>query len=361
LKLARIFTVLLFIMLFAATALASEKPGQVVPYNSLAYPEWPVRISSYGGKLIFSDSPETAPNDGILYQDTVSGNVRIFMYHVNGTAAPKRIMTVLENPGTEPVHITVYKEGYSGPSENYMEVGKTAQQNFLDNNSIRTIELDPKEIKAIDDVHKDIKVMNNALVNGIYEFIADAPVTVKVMMLPMHAGITDFARTAKILPNDQAKLRGTFDGMNRMVLPERLFSDEDGPVAIVLADNEQDKYATGIDATDGSPAVNYGNYGIYYHLFLPTDRKNLIYYFLNPRGGEYAGTLGVKYRHQQPYSLPTPDGRLSVGDPAYSTYLGSFAGQDSLWFTFSPPGASNLPVRLIISTKEQEPQNKIKR
>ncbi|MCE5285973.1 MAG: copper amine oxidase [Pelosinus sp.] len=353
----RTYLALLFIMLLSATALASDKPGEVVPYNSLEYPEWSVRISPYGGKLILSDSPETAPEDGILYQDTVSGNVRVFMYHVNGTTTPKRILATLENPGTEPVHITIYKEGYSGPSKNYMDVGKTAQQNYLDNAGIRQIELAPKEIKVIDDKLKDIKVMTNALVNGIYDFTTDAPVTVKVMMLPMHTDIADFARSAKIQPNDQTKLRGTFDGMDRLVLPDNLYRDEDGPVAIILADNEKDKYVTGIDATDGSAAINYGNYGVFYHLFLPTDSSSNIYYFLNPRGGEYAGTLGIKYRHQKPYSLFTPDGRLSLGsDSAYSTYLGSFDGQESLWFTFSPPGASNLPVRLIISSKPQEPQ-----
>lgn len=354
-KLSRVYLTLLFIILFSASALAEEQPGQVVPFNSLDFPEWPVSISSYGGKLILSDSPETAPNDGILYQDTVSGNVRVFMYHVNGTNTPKRILTTLENPGTEPVHITIYKEGYSGPSEDYMMVGKTAQQNYLDNTGIRTIELGPKEIKAIDDLHKNIKVMTNALVNGIYDFKTDGPVTVKVMMLPMDGSISGFARTAKIQPNDQTKLRGTFDGMDRLVLPERLYRDEDGPVAIVLADNDKDKYVTGIDATDGSAAINYGNYGVFYYLFMPTDSKNTVHYLINPRGGEYAGTLGIRYRHQQPYSLFTPNGRLSLGDPAYSTYLGSFNGQDSLWFTFSPPGASNLPIRLIISPTLQIP------
>jgi hypothetical protein len=121
----------------------------------------------------------------------------------------------------------------------------------------------------------------------------------------------------------------------------------------VLADNDKDKYVTGIDATDGSTAVNYGNYGVFYHLFLPTDSKNNIYYHINPRGGEYAGTLGIKYRHQE-RSLSTPLSSLSLGDPKYSVYLGNYSGQDSLWVTFSPPGASNLPVRLIISTKAQE-------
>lgn len=353
----RMSLTLLLILLFSATALASEAPGQVVPYNSLEYPEWPVRISPYGGKLLLSDSPETAPQDGILYQDTVSGNIRVFMYHVNGTQAPKRILTTLENPGTAPVHITIYKEGYSGPSENYMQVGKDAQEDYLHHIGVRTIELAPKEITVIEDKLKHIKVETNALVNGIYDFTADAPVTVKVMMLPMHTDISDFARSAKILPNDQTKLRGTFDGMNRLILPERLYRDEDGPVAITLADNELDKYVTGIDATDGSAALNYGNYGVFYQLFLPTDSINTIHYFLNPRGGEYAGTLGIKYRHQPPFTLFTPDGRLSLGsDSSLSTYLGSYSGQESLWFTFSPPGASNLPVRLIITPKQQAPQ-----
>ena len=35
--------------------------------------------------LLFSDSPETVEEDGILYQDTVKGDARLLYYHVNGT------------------------------------------------------------------------------------------------------------------------------------------------------------------------------------------------------------------------------------------------------------------------------------
>ena len=41
-------------------------------------PEWEVTASSYGGTLLLSDSPEMVSADGILYQDTVSGDVRVF-------------------------------------------------------------------------------------------------------------------------------------------------------------------------------------------------------------------------------------------------------------------------------------------
>ena len=35
------------------------------------------------GTLLLSDSPEYAENDGILYGDMVSGDVRLYFYHVN--------------------------------------------------------------------------------------------------------------------------------------------------------------------------------------------------------------------------------------------------------------------------------------
>ncbi|HJF84620.1 MAG TPA: hypothetical protein K8V65_03020, partial [Megamonas hypermegale] len=38
-----------------------------------------------GTTLLFSDSPETVLDDGVLYEDTVKGDTRLLYYHVNGT------------------------------------------------------------------------------------------------------------------------------------------------------------------------------------------------------------------------------------------------------------------------------------
>lgn len=59
-------------------------------------PEWRVTSISRGGKLLLSDSPEMVTEDGILYQDKVEGNARLFFYHVNATRIAKQMEVVLE-------------------------------------------------------------------------------------------------------------------------------------------------------------------------------------------------------------------------------------------------------------------------
>ena len=356
-----LYAFLVVFCLAAAPVFAAPVPGQILEVNGLEYPEWPVSVTPYGGTLLLSDSPETVKEDGILYQDTVSGSLRVFMYHLNGTGASKKVVVTLENPGDKPVKVLLHKKGYGGPGYNYMEVGKKAEQTYLDSKGIETITLSPKELRLLDSSLGRIVVPADTLVNGIYDFLADGPVTVKVMSMPVDANIGKFAAKAKILPNDDQRLRGTFPGKDRLIIPHRLYrGEQDGTVTIALADPNKDGYVTGIDATDGSPALNYGNYGVLYRIFLPGESGNAAY-LLNPRGGEYAGVMGIQYKHETSYTLATPGDRLFFGStPSDSAYLGTFDASQSLWLTFSPPGASNLPVKLILRPGEVAEKDRVK-
>ncbi len=72
---------------------------------------------------------------------------------------------------------------------------------------------------------------------------------------------------------------------------------------MTLADNKIDDYVAGIDATDGSQVLNYGNYGVVYRLYLPSMSAGGAEFYLNPRGGIYAGVMGVGYRHQSEFAV----------------------------------------------------------
>ncbi|MEN6568120.1 MAG: hypothetical protein ABFC57_17690 [Veillonellales bacterium] len=326
---------------------------QFAKNDFLKLPEWAVTASGYGGKLLLSDSPETVTADGIMYQDTVKGDARLFFHHVNGTDKPKKIVVLLENTGTEPVHITVSQYGLGGPGLNYLAVGKTAQMAYLKGGDLYLVEVSPQGTAELAVGLSSIIVEPNALVNGIYDFSADQPVKVKTIMLPVNEDIEKFAAQAKVLPADQYKLRGTFDNKDRLLVPVNVYNaKDDGMVAVTLADNKIDRYVKGVDATDGSQVLNYGNYGVVYKLFIPSSAlDNKLSCYLNPRGGEYAGGLGVKYRYHEQPVLATPSDRLSFGvhGSTDAAFIGAFDGGQSLWLTFSPPGASNLPVKLVIA------------
>lgn len=337
----------------AAPAAAGQRPDSL---DILKLPEWTVSSNHYGGKLLLSDSPETVTADGILYQDKVVGDVRLFFHHVNGTTAPKKIVVLLENDDSEPAQVTVYQYGLGGPGHDYLAVGKTAQLRYFGKSDIYLVEVPAKDRRQLIAELDSAVVEPNMLVNGIYDFKTDRPVTVKVMMLPVHADAKKFVAQAKVLPPDQYRLRGTFDGANRLLIPHKVYNpDEHGPVALTLADNEVDRYVEGIDATDGSKVLNYGNYGVVYKLFLPSAGVGKADYFLNPRGGVYAGALSVKYRHETAEPLPTPSGQVAFGADKLNDFapIGTFDVGQSLWLTFSPPGASNLPVKIVILPQQE--------
>ena len=81
-----------------------------------------------------------------------------------------------------------------------------------------------------------------------------------------------------------------------------------------------------------------------------------------PLGGVYAGAMRTKSHPRSdlrdPYSklILTPDGKKFFGDmiPTDSEALNQFELSDlgkyqgDLYFEYSPPGASNLPVNIIL-------------
>jgi hypothetical protein len=335
------------------TALAVDTYS-TVKLNGLSLPEWSTTVSSYGGKLLLSDSPEMVPDNGIMYQDTVSGDIRLFFHHVNATTEAKKIVVLLENAGEETAHITVTQHGLGGPSLDYLQVGKKVQQEYLAGGNLYLLDVPCKDSRSLISFLDTSIIEPNMLVNGMYDLKIDHPVTVKVMMMPLDANIAEFAAKAKVLPPDDGKyrLRGTFEGKDRLVVGKQSYdSRKNGAVALTLADNKIDQYVTGIDATDGSPTLNYGNYGIVYKVYLPSMSGDKVSYYLNPRGGEYAGWLGLEYRHQDVYTIPTPADATSFGSKkiSESAYLGTYESGKSVWMTFSPPGASNLPIKLIVA------------
>jgi len=323
----------------------------ILPDDLLKAPEWSAKMTSFGGRLLLSDSPEIVPGNGVMYQDTVNGRARLFFHHVNGTTEPKKILVLLVNNSDTAAHVTVSQHGIAGPSGDYLAVGKAAQQEYLADRDLYLLDVPPRGTALLAPVLNVVSVGPNMLMNGIYDFQTDRPLTVKVMMMPLAANVDETASKLTVLPTDRYRLRGTFDGPDRLLLPDKAYDGErDGPVAFTLADNRIDLYQKGIDATDGSQTVNYGNYGVMYHLYIASAHGGKLQVLLNPLGGEFAGAMGVKYNYAVKDPRPVPAGKLFLGrgpQPQLAS-IGTFAGGQSLWLTFSPPGASNLPVRLLI-------------
>ena len=339
---------LAILCLVGRLSLVSAFGPQGIEIEKLA--EWKVTNSSLGGNLLLSDSPEMVAADGILYQDKVTGNIRLFFYHVNATATAKKMDVLLENKSQEMAHITVNRYSLGGPGSDWMEVGKTTLTSYLAGSQVYQIEVPPGGIMPLSPGINKSVVLPNMLINGIYDFVTDQPLTVSVMMLPVPEDSSEFYKTAKILPADAIHLRGTFAGANRQIASVHPYDpDENGVVAITLGDDKVDPYLAGIDATDGTKVINYGNYGVVYQIVLPSKGKGHTAYYLAPMGGYYAGAIGITKPTVNWSPLATPIGRLHFGKDITKdfAFLGTYDNGEPLSFTFSPPGASNLPVRIV--------------
>ena len=330
-----------------ASILGSAEPPRnrvFAPGTSHLMHRWPVESYDTGGTLLFSDSPEYVKESGILYRDTVTGDARVLYYHLNDTAQPKKVAVILETEA-DLATVTVTRGGAAAPSTDYLHVGKVTQIGYFDTR----------------EMNERVHVTN---------FHANAPVRVSVIMYGADVDPFAFLRTARVLPRDEVALRGTFRGMNRIITSQKVYHPTmDGTVYFPIGDNLHDVYRHGIDATDGSPVVNYGNYGILYQIHIPTTGRENTRYFLSPLGGVYAGAMraesGANRRMLEtpatrPYfgdqTLPEPlnvaqareEGLLFLTQYTELSDLGTYASAQPVQFEYSPPGASNLPVNIIL-------------
>ena len=350
----------------SASMAISEAKSSKKPFTSTVMHKLEVDSVDTGGTLLFSDSPEYVNDNGILYTDVVEGDVRLLFYHLNESTVKKRIAVVVENVSDKFNTVNITRGAMSKPSADFLEVGKSVQTHYMDkafHNSLYMLKGDRKLL--VDDISSYL-IKPGQLVYGVYDFYAAHSVKVSVLMYPQTADPLDFSQWAKVLPKDEQRLRGTYSYMNRTLTAKKVYDpNEDGIMYIMLADDVNDLYKVGVDATDNSEVKNFCNYGVNYTIDLQTKAPTRI--CLTPLGGVYAGAVRVHYNGKSKM-VPTPKGRTYFGDKTLKepesvqkareeglalmtnytelAELGIYEGKVS--FEYSPPGASNLPVHIIL-------------
>ena len=315
-------------------------------------PEWPVTTSEAGARLILSDSPEDVDREGILYQDRVKGDTRLFFHHVNVMSDKKRIVTLLFNSGKVPAKVEVLRYGVSGPDLDYLRAGRAIQGDYLKAAKQHKIELAPGKSAVLPMGKPTPALPSQMIFTGMIDFRSDQEVRLVVAAIPEQGDPASLVSLYDVLPLAQWKphLRGSFDHGERVMVGKRSYNPgEDGPVAITIGDGEIDSFLAGRDATSGQDVRNQGNYGVVYRLLIPTTGKGKVRCYLNPRGGIYAGWAAVKTKLEHRV-VGTPSKALSFGSETLADFelIAEFQAGESLWVTLSPPGASNLPVRIML-------------
>ncbi len=313
-------------------------------------PEWPVTTSEAGGLFVFSDSPEEFFSEGILYQDQVKGDARLFFHHVNGTPDKKRVVVLLTNHGDKPAKIEVARYGVSKPDHDYLRAGRAIQADYFKGGKPFKLQVAAKSSVLLQEQKLVPVLPPMAILTGMIDFNSDQPLQLTVAAIGEQGDPLASVKNLLVLPPGNPHLRGTFQRADRLMLGKRPYDPgQDGAVSVTLGDGELDPFLTGWDATNRLAVKNAGNYGVVYRVLLPTTGKGKIRCYFNPRGGVYAGWLRVKTKAES-RMVGTPAKGISFGHQTLADFelLAEFSAGESLWVTFSPPGASNLPVRLVL-------------
>lgn len=334
-----------------------------------------------GGTLVFSDSPEYVRGPGILYADTLPpGPARFFVYHVNDSANSStskqdlKVCVIVEpaNAGESP-SITIKRTIVYGPGTNYGSVGVKSAFDLVgipQSPTTRTI-----TGPTVLDAALESKVVPGQSTPSLIE----AQYNVEVGGASLKFTIAAFGRyddsltvyeTLQSLPREEkspgvyAHDRGTFPGNSdkSIVVASGPYSTSSGMAHIRVGGGAADTYGAdawagqstppGLDAMLGITSSVRGNYGVLYRFSLaatsPDARRVAI--LMNPRGGASGGgiNLGPSLTGQGAFYAPAGGSLVSVSTQATLVGRWNPALTPTMNFTWTPPGATSLPVEFIL-------------
>lgn len=310
------------------------------------------QLEQTGPTLLFSDSPETVYDNGILYRDTVQGDVRLFLHHVNGVnGTTKKLAVMLKNTDSiRPIKYAITRRGEAGYSYDYLAAGKNSQKKYLAEDKQKPVESRLGFLRSAELLTgRGIAMPSDKLYTETIDLHFDKPVEVSVLMCEQQADLELFNENAPILPMDEHPLRGTFRGSDwNYTLKQPISKPSEALFMELASPSLPEGYAKGVDATTGLPAENYGNYGVLYNVDFAIKGKEPVTFIFNPIGGWFAGygVLENKTKGERKI-FGLPDMQTSVGDPEDEALDLGLLHAGEYRFTWSPPGASNLPVQLI--------------
>ncbi len=303
-----------------------------------------------GPLLLFSDSPEMVYNKGILYRDTAAGDVRLFFHHVNAVPGEKKLAVIIKNVRSlRPIGYKILRSGVDGLTYNYLRDGKEAQKKYFSEKQMQAQGRIGFSKSAELRSGRGVILKQDQLLTGMLDIHLDAPAEISVLLCEPRTDLEIFNESAGVLPQDEHPLRGTFAASNWSYTLRTPLQAPMQPVLLKLAGTDTGSgYAKGVDATTGLAAENYGNYGVLYRVNFAVQGDEPVSFILNPIGGEFAGYAVLENRTKNTSELlALPAARLELGDTITEAIELAQLKAGEYSFIWSPPGASNLPVRLL--------------
>lgn len=307
-------------------------------FNRLRVAPFATKTTEYDTrKLLFSDSPETYTQTGILYEDRINGMARIYAHHINGMKVTTQLSIYLTNRTDHAVNVKTTNKGEAYPSLNPALVGHVASTDLLLHDPVNeNFAIAPGETIVY---HQLPLFYPNMGANLIYDLETDDELTVTVAALDPGISGAEGINTGIYAKLDKGvHVRGTFPYSDtQWTIDGSLMSE---PTRVTIGDGTTDTFAKGIDAMTGVETINKGSFGIVYHIRINNPKKMAILFLA--RAGGYKGPMTINGEVVQvPKSgIITPLDRYTLVERTKGT-------EGVLDIEITPPAGSNLPVDLV--------------
>lgn len=307
----------------------------------LRYPEVPVTVDTDESfPLLFSNSPETPRQAGLLYRDVLVGRGRVLGYHANGLGRPARLLVVASSLAGRAV-VTTERRGSAVTRAPDPVIGQRTLLRYFASAPLAPIVLASGEMTVL---YSSERLMPGATASVMMDLGIDGgPLQIQVVLVEEGARV-DGGRIALLpaLERDERHQRGTFAGANRTLSAEL----SGLPARLTLA-GQGDPPLLGVDALSGDPQRLSGNYGVLYRIELRGAQGSLL--ALSARGSRYRGALQVVDSDRR--SLVLAGRGRALLDPALPAALWNPRGEH-VELLFVPSNGSNLPVALVFYPRE---------
>jgi hypothetical protein len=297
--------------------------------------------------MLFSDSPESPSQDGVLYADTVAaGRYRLYVYHANGGTALRKFPIVALNQGALPAKITIVRRGLAAPSTAYVSVGKTVLLDWFSPRTPVDVTVPPGARVLLDDALDQLHAAQDELVHAIYDVVVDRTVKISFVSVPAAADAAAVTAGLSLLPRDANHQRGTFPAADVLIASATTSLSDAGTSKSVqrlrLGLDEVEETLQGVDAPTGVKQTLLGNYGMLYRIALKP--ASLAFAAIAPRGGDWGGIA----RRGVLDNITLPTATQSLGTTTDAIAIGALNGNFEVDLVTA--GGSNLPVDFLLVT-----------